>query len=280
MLSLWQIIILGIVQSITEFLPISSSAHLVLFPYLLHWPDQGLSFDAAIHLGTLFAVLLYFRSSLLKMLRSVRNGDRVHRHLLLLILVATIPALLVGYFFGDVFEQRFRSLTIISFQLIFWGIILWIADIYSHHGFLRGAGKKQNQPKKTTRLVSLRLSQAMVIGLFQTFALMPGVSRSGITLTAALFQGVEKKAAAEFSFLLSIPIILAASLLKILELFQTGFVGLNPMHLGIGIFVSFIFGYLVIHFFLSFLSRHRLWPFALYRIFLGIALIIVFLIEI
>ena len=208
-MSIIQAIVLGVIQGITEFLPISSSGHLVFIPKLFGWGDQGLAFDTIMHLGTLLAVVVYFRKKLWKILRAVflyKNKEiRNDRKLGWLLILSIIPAGIIGLFFDNWIETNLRSTTVIAFGLIFWGIILFFAD-------------RVSQKKSSTRsLGQTGWKQTLFIGCAQAIALIPGTSRSGITMTAGLFSKFNKKSAAEFSFLMSIPVIGLAGLLQILE---------------------------------------------------------------
>ncbi|PJE59956.1 MAG: UDP-diphosphatase, partial [Candidatus Portnoybacteria bacterium CG10_big_fil_rev_8_21_14_0_10_44_7] len=218
MLSIWHAIILGIVQGITEFLPISSSAHLILWPWFFGWPDPGLSFDVALHTGTLIAVVLFFWREWLglfsgfgQMLRGSRPWrENREARLLTFLAIATIPGALFGYFLEGPAESVFRSPLLIALTMAGFGLILWWGD-------------RVGQKNIHTKQVSLK--QSILIGLSQALAVIPGVSRSGSTITAGLFLGLRKESAAKFSFLLSAPIILGASALKVPHLFNEG---LNP----------------------------------------------------
>src|SRR3989344_7447398 len=188
-MTVFQALILGVVQGITEFLPISSSGHLIFIPKLFGWADQGLSFDAVVHLGTLVAVVVYFRRRLWGLARSffVRTDEsRASQRLGLLLMLSVIPAGLVGYFGGDWIETHTRSANIIAFGLIFWGVVLFLADRYSR------------QQQETVDMGRLSWGKVAWIACAQAIALIPGTSRSGITMTVGLFAKLDKKSAAEF----------------------------------------------------------------------------------
>lgn len=252
---------LALVQGITEFLPISSSAHLILPSQVLGWPDQGLAFDVAVHLGTLTAVVLWYRRDLLQMttgsLQAVRERQvNDHARLAMLVVLATIPAVLAGFLFKDLIESELRSVHVIVATTLGFGVLLGLADRF---------GQRQRA------LGGLPVLHALLIGLAQALALVPGTSRSGITMTAALMMGYQREAAARFSFLLSIPVILGAATLKLKDLLE------QPMPvdwfvLAVGFGVSAITAWLTIMVFLRVLERVGMWPWVSYRLVLGLAL--------
>ncbi|WP_417505563.1 undecaprenyl-diphosphate phosphatase [Marinomonas gallaica] len=262
---LWyHVIFLALIQGLTEFLPISSSAHLILPSQLLGWPDQGLAFDVAVHVGTLVAVVGYFWRDVSLIIRDTVGGLFTHRHtensrLGMWVVLATIPAVIVGLLFNSVIEQYLRSIEVIAYTTIGFGVLLWISDRFaSHH-------KQQND---------LTWSRVLIIGLAQALALIPGTSRSGITMTAARFLGFSRECSARFSFLLSIPIILAAGSLKTFELLTVeSVVPIDYQSLGWGIVLSGISAYLCIHLFLKWLGRIGFLPFMIYRLILGFGLL-------
>lgn len=261
-MELWHIIALAIIQGLTEFLPISSSAHLILPSQVLGWPDQGLAFDVAVHVGTLSAVLLYFRQSVTQLTvawvsDTVKGRIGQDSGLAWAVIAGTIPAGLAGLILNDFIEESLRSSAVIAATTIGFGVVLWWSDV---------AGRRDRG------LPALGLKDALIIGLAQALALIPGTSRSGITITAALFLGFSREAAARFSFLLSIPLILAAGLLKTLELIEQGGVT-DWFAIGLGIVLSFISALTCIHLFLKFLERLGLMPFVIYRLLLGVLLI-------
>lgn len=260
-----QIIVLALLQGFTEFLPISSSAHLILPSQVLAWPDQGLAFDVATHIGTLAAVILYFRRDLVTISHgwlttgfSKQMNDNAR--LAWAIVIATIPAGLVGLLYGDWIESHLRSAAVIAYATIGFGILLLIAD--------RMASEHKD-------ILRMTLMAALIIGVFQALALIPGTSRSGITITAALFLGFQRDSAARFSFLISIPLILAAGLLKTLDL-------LEQVHLvdwatiGLAAVLSAVSAYVCIYFFLALINRIGMTPFVIYRLALGAILLIWF----
>ena len=207
-MTLIQIIVLALIQGLTEFLPVSSSAHLILGSRLFGWPDQGLAFDVATHLGTLVAVCWYFRKDLVKMVSANLNTNSdqaVHRRLGRLIILASLPALAIGYLSADWVEYMLRDIRVIAVATLVFGALLWLADVYT-------AGN--------TKLKEISLPQAVWIGLAQVLALIPGTSRSGVTITAGLALGLDRDTSARFSFLLSIPIIAAAGGYGALKVFM------------------------------------------------------------
>ena len=259
-MDLLQIIFLALIQGITEFLPVSSSAHLIIPNQLWSWPDQGLAFDIAVHAGSLLAVLLYFREDI----RAFASGGlgfistgKVDEHtsLLFKIIVASLPLVFAGMLLKDFVATDLRFTWVIASASIFFGIVLWLAD--------RSTG--------TLKLADLAWKAALIIGLAQILALIPGTSRSGITITAALFLKLSPEAAARFSFLLSIPAILGASTLAVIELAQTDAI-VNWGELFAGVVLSGVAAYLCIHFFISLLERTGMTPYVIYRIALGIFL--------
>ncbi|TGN41065.1 undecaprenyl-diphosphate phosphatase [Marinobacter confluentis] len=265
-MELWQIIVLAVIQGVTEFLPISSSAHLILPSEVLGWSDQGLAFDVAVHVGTLTAVVWYFRQTVVQ-LTTAWVVDTSHRRigkdsgLAWAVIAGTIPAGLAGILLNDVIETTLRSGLVIAASTLGFGLVLWWSDAVA---------------RRSRSLDGLAIKDAVVIGLAQALALIPGTSRSGITITAALFLGFSREAAARFSFLLSIPLILAAGLLKTLELVeQGGATDWAAIALGTGL--SFISALVCIHLFLTFLERLGLMPFVIYRLVLGTLLFLLLL---
>ncbi|MEZ5570074.1 MAG: undecaprenyl-diphosphate phosphatase [Halioglobus sp.] len=256
MTEFYQAVLLALIQGLTEFLPISSSAHLVIPALVMGWPDQGLAFDVAVHLGTLAAVLLYYRRDLRDMARAwllslAGRGVSEDSRLVWYLALATIPAGVVGLAAGGFIENHLRTLPVIAATTLVFGVFLGVAEVRA-----RRAGP-------VGRALTLKL--ALLIGLAQAMAPVPGVSRSGVTITAALLLGMSRQAAARFSFLLSIPIILSAGALKGWEL-ATSSVPVNWMMLGVGALLSAITAYLSIALFLRLLDRIGLMPFVYYRI--------------
>ena len=264
-MDLWHAFTLALVQGLTEFLPISSSAHLILVPRLSGWPDQGLAFDVAVHVGTLSAVLAYFRHELVQLAHGwflslrTRTLNRDAR-LAWGVLIGTIPVGLCGLLFKDVVETSLRSAEVIAIATIAFGLLLWWADA-------RGRRLRDEH--------SLRLTDILIVGVAQAVALIPGTSRSGITMTAALMLGLTRTAAARFSFLLSIPAILMAGGYKGVQLLEQS-APVDWLALVLGVVLSGVMAYLCIHFFLKLLERMGMLPFVIYRLVLGVVLLVVF----
>jgi len=264
-LALWHAVVLALLQGLTEFLPISSSAHLVLVPVVTGWPDQGLAFDVAVHVGTLGAVLLYFRREVLAMARDWGLSILLRRptgesRLAWAVLWGTVPAALAGLLLDDLAETSLRSPLVIALATIGFGLLLGWAD--------RSGRRNRNEHQLAWRDV-------LVIGLAQALALIPGTSRSGITMTAGLALGLGREAAARFSFLLSIPIILLAGGYKGLQL-ATAAEAVDWTPIVVGALVSGASAYLCIHWFLRLLERIGMMPFVIYRLLLGILLLALF----
>ena len=256
--------VLALIQGLTEFLPISSSAHLILPSQLWGWEDQGLAFDMALHLGSLVAVVFYFRSDLWKiaraMLTQVSQGQSSEESKLgWHIVIATIPVLIAGLLFEDVAETSLRNVVVITATTLFFGLLLGIADrVGLQHG--------------TLAQVTWKIS--LVIGLAQMLAIIPGTSRSGVTMTAALFCGLQRQSAARFSFLLSIPTIGAAASMALLELL--GQPDLNWSELLYAMGMSALTALACIHWFLKFIGALGFLPFVVYRLLLGAFLLFFF----
>ena len=256
-----QTIILAIIQGLTEFLPISSSAHLILISQISGWNDQGLLVDVALHFGTLLAVVYYFRSEIVKMFEPhhFSSAQTLLNSPIGIITIATIPIVVVGGLFNDFIEQNLRSPSIIAVASIFFGILLYFADL---------------KRAKKDEVLELTLLLGLLIGLSQILALIPGTSRSGITITMALFLGLSRVEALKFSFMLAIPVISAATFLQSIELFNNQLIDINFMHLFLGVFISFIIAFLTIRWFIAFVNRIGMLPFVIYRIFLGLFIFI------
>ncbi|HOX41439.1 MAG TPA: undecaprenyl-diphosphate phosphatase [bacterium] len=261
-----QSIIIGAIQGITEFLPISSSAHLVLVPYLFKWPYHGLTFDVALHFGTFFAIIIYFWKDWIVIIKSgfTRNSKLETRNsiyppdLLWKILVASIPAAIVGLLIESKVEEWFHSPLLLAVNLAVFGLILWQVD-----------------KRATTRysILDTSYSKAFLVGVAQSLALIPGVSRSGITIVASRAIGLSREQAARFSFLIGTPAILGAFLLQARKL-QAGDITIPFV---IGIVASTVFGILAIRFLLSYLKRSDLKIFFWYRLGLTIVIILTFI---
>lgn len=274
------ITVLAIIQGLTEFLPVSSSAHLILPSEILGWPDQGLGFDVAVHVGTLLAVICYYVADLVKIttytIESVVNGKMTPiARIGWCIIIATIPACVVGAFLESYVSTIARSIEIIAYTTIGYGLLLGVASYVNHHMVWRNILNIQGQRSDSLR--RLTFQQALIIGVAQALALIPGTSRSGITLTAGLFLGLRPEAAARFSFLLSIPIILASATLEGIKLIQhPELSGASWSDMLIGAVLSFIVAVAVIHWFLKFIAKSGMTVFVLYRIVLGVVLLVLF----
>jgi undecaprenyl-diphosphatase len=263
----WQAVVLAIIQGLAEFLPISSSGHLVLVPKLLGWQDQGLAFDVAVHVGTLLAVVLYFRkdfvplvSGLFRFLGGARD-DRYGR-MAFNLGIGTIPVGLAGLLFSGFIEENLRSPFIVAFQLAVFGIVLYLVDRFG---------------RRNRHETDLTIGQALLIGIGQALALVPGTSRSGITMTVALALGLTREAAARFAFLLSVPGIALAGGYEGFKLLR-GDGGAHPAfsEMLIGMVVAAVVGYFCIAFFLRFIARIGFLPFAIYRLLLAGFIVLVF----
>ncbi len=261
-----QIIVLAIFQGLTEFLPISSSGHLVLVPAFAGWSDQGLMFDVAVHLGSLAAVCIYFRKDIAGLIRggfSLLRGQHQEREarMALAIGIGTVPAAVAGLAFAGWIEANLREPAVVVVTLSVFGILMALADYL---------GRRERV------FADVTLKDALIIGLAQAMALIPGTSRSGITITAGRALGFARQDAARFSFLLSAPVILLAGGYKILSLLLDG-VSIAWVELGMGAVVSGIVAYLSIEFFMRFVSRIGLLPFAIYRLLLAGVIVYVLL---
>lgn len=257
--------VLGALQGFAEVLPISSSAHLILVPWLLDWPESGLIFDVALHLGTFLALALYFWRDIIELAVSffdalaARRLNTPARRLPFLIIAATVPAAVVGKLFEDRIEATFRSNPLlISTILILFGLLLGVADYFG---------------RKRLILDEIKPAGALAIGLMQCLALIPGVSRSGITITAGLMLGFTRESAARFSFLISLPIVAGAALLKSVYLFTHGIPPGEGLPMLVGIAVSAVTGYISVAFLLRFVQKQSLSPFVWYRVIVGGGLI-------
>ena len=265
-MELSHIIWLALVQGLTEFLPVSSSAHLILVPNLLGWPDQGLAFDVAVHLGTLIAVVTYFRKDIVTLffafMKSFRpDGMSPEAKLAWGVIVGTIPAGLVGLAFKDVIEVYLRSPLVIATTTIIFGLLLWYAD---------------KRSKLARDEYTLSWKDFVVIGGAQAMALIPGTSRSGITITAGLLLGLTREASARYSFLLSVPIIVLSGLSVTKDLVTSSAV-VEWNTLLIGTVIAALSAFVCIHYFLAFINRMGMTPFVIYRLLLGVLLFWVFL---
>lgn len=259
---LFEIIILAIIQGLTEFLPISSSAHLILPSAVLGWQNQGLAFDVAVHVGSLFAVMTYFREDISNLCyhfikRGFTKNQNQHSRLAWMLALATLPGIIFGFLMKDWIALNARSALVIAITTITFGLLLWYAD-------------KKASLQKTVENVGVK--EAVIIGIAQAMAIIPGTSRSGITITAALMCGLDRVSAARFSFLLSIPIILGAGLLSLKDLTeQTTPIDVNALILGA--LFSYVAAYLCIKLFLGVINKIGMTPFVIYRLVLGFLLL-------
>lgn len=257
-----QVVVLAIVQGLTEFLPISSSGHLVLVPSVFGWSDQGMAFDVAMHFGSLTAVLIYFRADIAMLLRGATqvlraNLASVESRLALGIALGTVPAAVVGLLFGGWIGDNLRSPAVIAGTLSGYAILMLVFDRIG---------------KKTRVLTELRIRDAVLIGLAQALALVPGTSRSGITITAGLALGFSRTEAARFSFLLAVPVILLATAYELYVLSGSE-TTVAWGQLACGALVAAIVAYLSIEFFMRFVNKVGLLPFAIYRILLAAVIV-------
>ncbi len=261
-MSWFETLMLALIQGLTEFLPISSSAHLVLPSQVLGWADQGLAFDVAVHVGTLLAVVIYFRQEVGRMtvawLGSFTGKQNQDSRLAWQIVLATIPAGLFGLLGADLIEQHLRSAWVIAATTLIFGGLLWWADA---------------RARQTKDEYQAGWGGALIIGLAQALALIPGTSRSGITMTAALMLGLSRTAAARFSFLMSIPVIVMAGGYEGMKLVKAG-AGVDWSVIGLGAAVSFVSAITCIHWFLKLLDRLGMLPFVIYRLILGLGLLV------
>lgn len=287
-MELWQAIVLGIVQGLTEFLPVSSSGHLIIFPWLLEWETGGLAFDASLHLGTLAAVLVYFRAELMELVRVIPyalskpvpilkgesgDGERdTWARLGLLIVIMSIPGGLVGLLFSDRIEDFFhtednssRAIAVIATMLIVVGIAMLIAERFG---------------KQKKNLDRIGIADAIIIGLGQALAaLIPGTSRSGATITAGLFRGLTRADAARFSFLGGVPLIAAAGLLSFVDALREGMSGSELGNFIAGGVAAGIVGFMAVSGLIKFLQSQSTLVFVIYRILFGIFLFVMLFIR-
>lgn len=268
-----QALVMGIVQGLTEFLPVSSSGHLVIVPYLLGWDDAlitSLAYSVMLHLGTLVALLVYFRADWLRLvpagLAAVRDRslrDDPDRRLAWLLIAATIPAALAGFLLNDLIEQRFRQVGLVALMLVVGGVILWLADRWGRRD--RGIG-------------DVTLPVALGIGAAQALALVPGISRSGISISAARLAGLDREAAARFSFLMATPVTAGAGIFEARKLL-TGEAGVDVAvaPLLVGMIAAVGSGLVAIHFMLRYLRTRSLSVFVAYRVVLAAAVLVAWL---
>lgn len=272
-MSTYQAIVLALVQAITEFFPISSSAHLILMPYLMRWKDQGLPFDIATNTGTLLAIMVYFRRDLLRLwagwVSSLKTGSGAgasasgasYGRLAWAILIATVPAAVAGPLVRGFVASAGRSPLLIACTSIFYGLLLGWADRIG---------------TRTRQVETLTVAEGLIIGAAQALALVPGTSRSGVTITAGLFLGFDRPAAARFSFLLAVPVGILVALDDLIQIAVGRIPSRDLLPMAIGLVVSALAGYLVIAALLAWLRRQSLMIFAVYKLLLGVVIFAVF----
>jgi undecaprenyl-diphosphatase len=274
--NLFQALFLGILQGATEFLPVSSSGHLVLVPWLLSWASPGLAFDAVVHWGTALAVIAYFWRDWVSLVRALTlrrlrtdpslepsQGSRDAR-LAWFILLGTVPAALIGWLLEDFFEHMFGRPAAAAAFLLVTAALLTASERF---------GRRERD------LDALTWPDALFVGLAQALAIFPGISRSGATIATGLARGLRREPAARFSFLLATPVILGAGLLKVVDLAQMGHLAAQIPTLAVGFVAAGVVGFACIHFLLRYLQRHRLYPFAVYCAILGLICLVVALIR-
>lgn len=259
-----QVVVLAIVQGLTEFLPISSSGHLVLVPVAFGWSDQGLAFDVAVHFGSLGAVLIFFRKDIGALLRGGvqvlgANTESIESRMAIGIALGTIPAALAGLLAAGWIEENLRSASVIVFTLSGYAVLMILADRLG---------------RRVREISGMRIRDAILIGCAQALALVPGTSRSGVTITAAMALGYERQDAARFSFLLAVPVILLASVYEFVKMLGSD-APVAWAQLAVAALVSLVVAYLSIEFFMRFVSRIGLVPFAIYRLILAAVIVYV-----
>jgi undecaprenyl-diphosphatase len=261
-----QALLLGILQGATEFLPVSSSGHLVLVPWFLGWPSPGLPFDTLVHWGTAFAVVGYFWRDWVGLGRALWTALRTRclaapqARLALLILLGTVPAAVLGFLLESFFEGIFGHPAMAALLLLVTSAMLALSERLS---------------RRHRQLASLTWADALVVGAAQALAIFPGISRSGATISAGILGGLQRQAAARFSFLLATPVILGAGALQLLDLVEAGSLAAQAPDLAVGLVAAFLTGLACIHFLLRYLQRNSLYPFAVYCAAVGIAGLVV-----
>ena len=249
-----QILILSIIQGITEFLPISSQSHLILTSKLLGMSDQGLSFDIALHAGSLMAIIIYYRKEITKIMSISDEGIQY----LKLIIIGSIPLPIIGLLFVDIVSENLRTINTIAFMTIVFALLLYFAERRNH--------------ENENSFATLSFFTIIFIGFMQTLAIMPGVSRSGIVITAALLLNYSREDSIKIAFLLSIPAIFMATVYQSMQLYEVGNIEILNEHL-LGMILSFIFSYITIHLFISTINKISFTPYIVYRIALGLLLL-------
>ncbi|AZR72431.1 undecaprenyl-diphosphatase UppP [Anoxybacter fermentans] len=253
--TIWKAIILGIVQGATEFLPVSSSGHLVLFQSLFGLKEGALTFDVFLHFGTLIAIIIAFWTDIKKMLLFKKS----HRHLIYMILIGIIPTGIIGISFKDLFEQFFQSVFIVGYMLLLTGVLLWTSESFA---------------KGDRTLKEMNTIDALIIGFAQGLAIIPGISRSGSTIVAGYFRGLNRDLAARYSFLVALPVIFGATLLEVKDILEGGGGDVSLINIIAGTLAAVISGYVAIRFLLKIIREKSLKPFAYYCWFIGIIIII------
>ena len=256
-----QFFLIGIIQGVTEFLPISSSGHLVLFTQLTNWEDQGLFTDIAVHFGTLFAVVIYLRKDIYYFLTNIFQIKLFEDQIIFKIILATLPAIILGYFIYEYVSLYFRSIQLIALSSIVFAIILFFAD------------RVKMKSKSWNKITYL---EALVVGLFQALAFIPGASRAGVTITGLRLLGYDRVNAARFSMILSIPIILASMTLSLINILNEEYVAVNLYQSFFASLVAFITALLSIIFLMRFIKKANFNIFIIYRIVLGIILLVIY----
>ena len=265
-----QTVVLSLIQGLTEFLPISSSAHLLLPSALFGFRDQGIAFDVACHVGTLIAVMVFFKQELIGMFKDCLDYTKTKKVtgnvvMAWYLICGTIPVCIAGYLIDKYLLDSIRDYAtyVITATTIIFGIVLYLADRYA----------VRNENKITEN--NMGFKTAMIIALSQILAMIPGTSRSGISITASLFCGLTRKAAAKYSFLLSIPLIMAAGLHSGIKVLKQDLAAADYAYMGIGIGLSYISAYLVIKFFMKWIEKIGMTPFVIYRLLLGLVLLLI-----
>ncbi|MBI3983797.1 undecaprenyl-diphosphate phosphatase [Candidatus Microgenomates bacterium] len=256
-------LVLGLLQGVTEFIPVSSSGHLVLAEQLFNFEVSGFVFDAVLNLGTIAALVIYFRQDLGRMIKGVFSGGH-DRRLAWLVILGTLPAVIAGIFLQSFTESAFRSTYVVAAALVIVALVMLIIEKVA---------------KFTRPLVQMKPADSLAIGLIQVAAFIPGVSRSGATITAGMARGLKREAAARFSFLLSIPVLLGGTIKVLLEPTAWEQVTSKPLLFTVGILAAFASGYLAVSWLLRYLAANRLTPFAYYRIGLAAIILLVTLLS-
>ena len=261
-MSIFQAIILGLVQGLTEFLPVSSSGHLIVFPELLGWDVSSVTFDVAIHVATLGAICVALKDDIWKIVKGIFQNNANDRSLALKIVVATIPAVVIGGLFHSAFEA-WRSMAVVGSMLIVWGVVLFVADQVA-----------RRVPRMVLLTEKMPWLSVVLIGLAQVLAFVPGTSRSGVTMSVGLFAGLSKETAAKFSFFLAIPAILGAGAVTSIDVIQNG-LDVPVASLIAGFLAAFVSGIFAIRFLFLIIKKWSFAPFAIYRVVFGVILLII-----